>query len=209
MKILVFGATGRTGRALIMRAAHEGHHVTAFVRDPLRLDFTDTLAGIVQGDALDADSVARAMSGHSVVLSALKIRDTSDRVKAIENIIAGMNSSGTRRILAVGGSGCLQIDEHTRYHESPGFPERFKETSVAHWEVCKKLEASGLDWTFVCPPDIIEGDEIEGYITQATNRPEGKRITTAALAEFMLREATHNAFLRMRVGICFPPSHRP
>lgn len=209
MNVLVFGATGRTGHAVVTRAAHNGHSVTAFVRDAARLGIRHPKVVTVQGDALNADSVANPMPGHDFVISCLKIPSSSGRVAAIENILAGMKASGIRRILAVGGSGCLQIDENTRYHESAGFPERFKETSLAHWEVCRKLEASNLDWTFVCPPDIVEGDETEGYITQETYRPEGKRITTAALAEFMLREAERNAFVGKRVGICFPLSRTP
>lgn len=206
MKVLLFGATGRTGRAVVRRAWQEGCTVTAFVRSPSTADFADVPVKIVEGNVLDAEAVAHAIAGHDVVISALQIRDRAQRSASIEHIITGMYASDVRRILAIGGSGCLQLDEHIRYHQSPTFPERFRETSLAHWEVYTRLEASDLDWTFVCPSEILEGDNIAGYITQATYRPEGSRITTAAVADFLLRETKQNLFIKQRVGICFPSS---
>lgn len=37
MKLLVFGATGGTGRELVEQALAHGYEVTAFVRDPAKL----------------------------------------------------------------------------------------------------------------------------------------------------------------------------
>jgi len=38
VKVVIFGATGQTGRLLTERADANGHQVTAFVRDPARMD---------------------------------------------------------------------------------------------------------------------------------------------------------------------------
>ena len=37
MKIVVFGATGRTGLPLVKQALDAGHQVVAFVRDPAKM----------------------------------------------------------------------------------------------------------------------------------------------------------------------------
>jgi uncharacterized protein YbjT (DUF2867 family) len=37
MRLVIFGATGGTGRRLVERAIAEGHEVTAFVRKPSRM----------------------------------------------------------------------------------------------------------------------------------------------------------------------------
>src|SRR5438552_18535637 len=38
VKLVIFGATGQTGRLLTERGVAKGHQVTAFVRDPARFD---------------------------------------------------------------------------------------------------------------------------------------------------------------------------
>lgn len=203
MNITLFGATGRTGRKILEQALAGGERVTALVRDTGKLVISDPNLKVIKGDVLDADSTAVAIAGSNAVLSALKV-PVQERVTAIDNIIKAMKQHHVRRIIAIGGSGCLQIDEQTRYHETAGFPEFFRAGSLAHWEVCKRLMESNLDWTFVCPPDIPDGERTGKYNTQATFRPNGNRIFTGDLADFMLNELMKNEFVKLRVGICYP-----
>ena len=37
-KLVVFGATGRTGKEIVKQALDKGHHVTAIVRTPEKLN---------------------------------------------------------------------------------------------------------------------------------------------------------------------------
>jgi uncharacterized protein len=202
MNIVLFGATGRTGRRIVAQAIERGDTVTSFVRDPTNVSITNPHLNIIWGDVLDPQAVSSALEGKDAVLSALGKLNATQRVAAIENIIAGMLKHGLRRIIAIGGSGCLQFNDELRYHETPQFPEIFFATSVAHWEVCKRLMASDLDWTFVCPPDIPDGERTGKYITQATYRPDGNRLFTGDLADFMLSELVKNEYVKSRVGIC-------
>ena len=74
MKILVLGATGRTGRIFTRKALEEGHAVTAYVRNP---DKALSLLGahqnltIVPGTLDDAERLAAASSGQDVMVSIL------------------------------------------------------------------------------------------------------------------------------------------
>jgi uncharacterized protein YbjT (DUF2867 family) len=70
VRIVVFGATGGTGRAVVARALDEGHVVTAFARDPSKLPTTAGLF-VVEGDAMRADDVARALQEQDAVVMAL------------------------------------------------------------------------------------------------------------------------------------------
>lgn len=74
MNLLIFGATGGTGRALLGQALEQGHIVTAFARDPSKLQTTDPNLRVVKGDALDYQSVETAIQGQDGVLCALGIR---------------------------------------------------------------------------------------------------------------------------------------
>jgi putative NADH-flavin reductase len=74
MKLLVFGATGGTGRQLVQQALAQGHVVTAFVRNPSRFRMVHENLRVAQGDVLRSDTVEPAVSGQDAVLSALGIR---------------------------------------------------------------------------------------------------------------------------------------
>jgi len=38
LKLVVFGATGRTGKEIVKQALEKGHHVTAVVRTPEKMN---------------------------------------------------------------------------------------------------------------------------------------------------------------------------
>jgi uncharacterized protein YbjT (DUF2867 family) len=55
MKLLIFGATGGTGRELLKQALDQGHHVVAFARNPAKIhEFQNANLQVVSGDVLDS-----------------------------------------------------------------------------------------------------------------------------------------------------------
>lgn len=52
MRILIFGATGRTGRELVAQSLERGHQVTAFVRSPNKLTLCDGRLQLAHGASL-------------------------------------------------------------------------------------------------------------------------------------------------------------
>ena len=92
MKLAIFGATGSIGTQLVRQALAAGHHVTAFVRDPARLDVDDPGLRFVTGDVMtDPEQIRQTVDGQDAVLIAfwlgqLPFGDTrriSDRPKFI------------------------------------------------------------------------------------------------------------------------------
>ena len=71
MNVLVFGATGGTGRALVEQALQQGHMVTAFARDPSKVRVTHKNLRVARGNILDPASVEAALKGQDAALSAL------------------------------------------------------------------------------------------------------------------------------------------
>ena len=63
MKVLVTGASGMTGRALVTALIARGDTVTVLQRRPAGLDTAEVL-----GDIADAELVRRAATGHEAVL---------------------------------------------------------------------------------------------------------------------------------------------
>ena len=74
MKLLVLGASGGTGKQLVQQALGQGHLVTAFVRDPAKIEVPHPNLRVVRGDVLQPDTVEAAVAGQDAVLSALGTR---------------------------------------------------------------------------------------------------------------------------------------
>lgn len=89
MKLLIFGATGGTGQALVEQALEQGHTVTAFARDPAKVRTTHKNLSVVKGDILNYESVEAAINGQDAVLSALGIRVRTGAVVILAVICQG------------------------------------------------------------------------------------------------------------------------
>src|SRR5262245_48909069 len=62
MRVVVFGASGATGRELVSQALVQGHRVTAFVRNRSQLDSRTNDVIVVQGDLIDLAPLSQAPS---------------------------------------------------------------------------------------------------------------------------------------------------
>lgn len=71
MKIIVFGATGDTGRPLINQLLSEGHKVTAIVRTPSKLELSAEQLEVVKGDVLNPSTFERKINGADAVISVI------------------------------------------------------------------------------------------------------------------------------------------
>jgi hypothetical protein len=71
MKLTVFGATGGVGREVVNQALDRGDHITAYVRNPAKLDITDPNLTVISGELTDREEVRRAVRAADAVISAL------------------------------------------------------------------------------------------------------------------------------------------
>jgi putative NADH-flavin reductase len=112
MRLVIFGATGGTGRRLLERAIAEGHEVTAFVRNPSKMTAHHQRLKIFVGDVFDLRRVQETVAGNEAVISVLGARQLSNPLHprspgeqqgpasvGSENIIAAMKEHGLRRFV--------------------------------------------------------------------------------------------------------------
>lgn len=77
MKILILGATGRTGKHLLEYALDKGYEVNVLVRNPEKITSQDKLT-IFKGTPINEQDLENAIKGCKAVVSALNISRTSD-----------------------------------------------------------------------------------------------------------------------------------
>lgn len=78
MKILILGATGRTGKLLVEEAVTNGYDVNVLVRDEIKLTIRSATIKIFEGSPADKSALAKAMQGCEAILSTLNISRKSD-----------------------------------------------------------------------------------------------------------------------------------
>lgn len=159
MKITLIGATGSVGSRVLAEALSRGHQVTALVRDPAKLPARPGLT-VVKGDALEADALAKTLSGDAVVSSynpgwtAADIRRKT--VDAYKGIVRAAKASGVKRLLVVGGAGTLDVAPGQFLVDQPYFPAEYKEAAAGMRDVYLSLkDEKALDWTFFSPAPLL------------------------------------------------------
>src|SRR5258708_398147 len=100
MNILVLGAAGKTGREVVARSRAAGHTVTAFVRDPQKLDTTQ--GAVAVGDARRVDDLRNALRGQDAVISTLGsgMQARGQLIeRSTEALVEAMAGAPTRRVV--------------------------------------------------------------------------------------------------------------
>lgn len=207
MKLAIFGATGQVGKQLVKQALFNGHDVKAFGRNVFTEFSTEEKnLELIKGGVFDEQEVYDTVKGCDAVLSALGGSfDGTDKSRSlgIRNIVTQMQKAGVKRIVALGGMGILNFDENTLLIDTEDYPKEYIPVGNEHRKAYEYLHASGLDWTFVCSPDIINAEATGEFITSANYPPQPNlyKINAGDLALFMLGELKNNNYVKERVGI--------
>lgn len=216
MKLIIFGATGMVGKQLVQQALFGKNHVKAFGRNVYTTDYLETEnLELVQGALFDEGEVYNAIKGCDAVISAIGgSMDGTDKTRTLgmKNIVKQMQKAGVKRIIAIGGLGVLNSEppvrqdaanENSLLVDKDDYPSEYKAVGLEHKKAFELLNESGLDWTFVCPPNIINEGPTGSYTTKADYPPDENKykINAGDLAMFMLNEVAKNEYVKQRVGI--------
>jgi uncharacterized protein YbjT (DUF2867 family) len=169
--ILVTGATGRPGSAVIREFVRHGTPVRALVRDAARAAVLRGLpdVDVVLGDMLAPETLHGALAG-------------VDRVLMISGAGPQMLETQCTFIDAANRAGVEHIVKFSGQDSIDGFdPERFRSTR-SHEQIQRYLVGSGMSWTMLRPsqfmqvyfeetPTIVETGELRLPLGEATLAP--------------------------------------
>lgn len=201
MKIVVFGATGGTGRHVVRQALERGHAVTAFARDPGKLEVEHEGLGVAQGDVLDYEAVERAVQGQEAVICVLGAPATKTgtvRSEGTQNIIRAMDKAGVRRLIVQSTIGMGDSRAMLPFHYKYVLVPLLLRSAFADTERQEEyVRQSGLDWTLVRPGALKKGERTGAYKhgTGETTIIKAK-ISRADAAHFLLKQLTDDSYVR-------------
>ncbi|MBV7532517.1 NAD(P)-dependent oxidoreductase [Chitinophaga sp. sic0106] len=167
--IVIIGASGFVGSALVKEALSRGHQVKAVVRNPEKINIQNDHFSAVHGDVLNPGIVAEAVKGTDAVISAYNpgwnnphIAD--DTVSGYKSILTGVKEAGIQRLLVVGGAGSLFVKPGVTIIDSGRLPPEILPGVKALAEVYEDLllKEKDLDWVFFSPAGVMSPGERTG-----------------------------------------------
>jgi putative NADH-flavin reductase len=211
VKVVIFGATGPTGREIVARALERGHEVTAFVRNPEASGFEKEEGfRIFAGDVLQPATVDRVMRDQQAVVCAVGPRahtgqgETPTNVCSVatRHILESMEKSGTKRFVVlssvgVGDSrGKMQAGLVLGLLREKLIVPLVSKREFADKEVQEQLvRKSRVDWVIVRPTSLTTGEARGQFKVALDGERVGARIARADVAAFMVDQITNNEYV--------------
>jgi uncharacterized protein len=212
MKIAIIGATGFVGPKVVTEALSRGHQVTAFARQPEKLDIEHDDLIKQSVDVYDTEVLATLLVGHDAVISTFNAGWANpnlynDFLNGARSIQAATSKAGITRYLFVGGAGSLEIEQGIQLVDTPNFPADYKPGATAARDYLTELRRETvLDWTFLSPAINLHPGNRTGLYRTATEQPvfneAGKsEISVDDLAVALIDEVEKNHFIKQRFTV--------
>ncbi len=207
MKVLVLGASGKTGRLVVDRALAAAHSVKALVHDTTALveaPFSDGVQ-ITQGDVHDAETVRTALAGCDAVIDALGGKQpylkTDLEASAARVVLRAMHELGTRRLVVVSVLGAGDSGHQAPFwYEHLLLPTFLRGTLPDKNAMEAAVMASELEWVVVRPPVLSDADP-RGSVTVIGEQGTAHSVTRADLAQFLVDQLTDDTHLGKAVVV--------
>lgn len=156
--IVLIGASGFVGFAILNEALNRDFKVTAVTRHPENIQMRNENMKVVKADVSSLDQVTEVCKGADAVISAYNPgwNNPNIYVETIEvylTIIDGVKKAGVNRFLMVGGAGSLFIAPGLRLMDSGEVPEEILPAVKALAEFYLKFlrKEKEIDWVFFSP----------------------------------------------------------
>jgi nucleoside-diphosphate-sugar epimerase len=201
--LAIFGASGKTGRELVIQAIDRGYAIRALARDPARVTNAGPKVSVIAGDATDPAKVEETIKGTGAVVTVLGMAKGSApdvKVMSTRHIVAAMQKLGVKRVIKMASAPFGVPGEG----DKPGFGQKLMTGLVTvlmkapvedDLRSCAELRSSGLDWTIVRAPMLTSAPLGEPYRVGSYGNSVGK-VSRASVAAFILDELEKDVYIR-------------
>ncbi len=160
--VVLIGATGFVGSAILRELLSRGHQVTAVVRHAAKLPQQEGLTAVEQ-DVDDVAAIAAIAKGKDAVISAYNPGWANPDIKHLietnyPKIVEAVKQSGVGRLLIVGGAGTLFVKPGLRVVDSGAIPAEIMDgvRPLGDFYLNDLTREHNLDWVFFSPAGAFE-----------------------------------------------------
>jgi hypothetical protein len=211
MKLVLLGASGFVGSAILKEALNRGHPVTAIVTAAGKLQAMSGLK-IQVVDVYDSARLATVLIGQDALISAFNPgwKDPSlyaDQVRGTASILQSAKTASLKRVLWVGGAGGLFVKPGVRVIDAPDFPPAIKPGSLATIEALEQLRREpSLDWSYLSPSASLKPGERTGKFRLGGDQliVDSNGVSSISVQDYamaMIDELEHPAHIRERFTV--------
>lgn len=156
--IVLIGASGFVGTAILNELLNRGHKVTAIVRDPTKVTASNPNLKVVQADVTDTDVLIEASKGKDAVISAYNPGWKNPNIyeETLKNyplIVDSVKKAGVERLLIVGGAGTLFYAPGKMVMDADDIPAKLLPgiKSLGEFYLNTLRKENDIDWIFLSP----------------------------------------------------------
>lgn len=156
--VVLIGASGFVGNAILNELLERGHRVTAVVRNTSKITTKSENLEVKEIDVENAPAIIEAMKGKDAVISAYNPGWSNpnmyeDTLRVYPKILEEVKESGVKRLLIVGGAGSLFVKPGLRLVDTGTLPEAWLPgvKSMAKFFLETLVNEKELDWVFFSP----------------------------------------------------------
>lgn len=160
--VVLIGATGFVGSAILNELLNRGHKVTAIVRNASKLPKNSNITP-VEEDVANVDAIAKIAEGKDAIISAYNPGWTNPDIKKLietnyPKILEAAKKSGVKRLLIVGGAGTLFVKPGLRVVDSGAIPAEIMDgvRPLGDFYLNVLTKEHAIDWTFFSPAGAFE-----------------------------------------------------
>jgi putative NADH-flavin reductase len=205
MKVLVIGASGKTGSQVVDRATAAGHEVTAFVRNPDSYHPSVSNVRVVAGDATDAGRLSEAMVGQDAVIDTIggktPFLESDLERNTAKSVVSAMQQCGVHRLIAVSALGVGESQSQGGFvFQHLLLPLFLRGSTRDKAQMEQVVRQSGMDFVLVRPA-VLNDSPGTGSAHVVSGEEKAHKITRADVAQFLVEQLTNDAYLGQAVTI--------
>lgn len=167
--VVLIGASGFVGNAILNELLSRGHKVTAVVRNPEKINVSNSNLEIVKADIADTNAMVGICKGKEAIISAYNPGWTNPDIyeETLRNyplILEAAKRSGAKRLLCVGGAGTLFCAPGLRVVDSGAIPDAIMGgvKSLGEFYLNTLMNEKDIDWIFFSPAGTLESGKRTG-----------------------------------------------
>jgi hypothetical protein len=157
-KIVLIGASGFIGSAILGEALDKGHHVTGVVRHPEKITIKHDNLLVRKADIFFTGTVTEIFKGADAVISSYNPGWTNPKIAeettaGYKSIIEAVRKSGVKRLMVVGGAGSLFASPGKRLMDTGAIPDSYLPAvrALADVYLVDLAAEKEIDWIFFSP----------------------------------------------------------